>query len=299
MKNFWDVFVKYFGNSNPDYNREATEVADIPGLNKFWKYFWSFELPVAEDDGVIGAGTTAAAFAVSWCQTPMKAFLAWLSLECNEAKRQEVFAELHDYAAFAEASADAVDLCMVNDAKNLLERLLDEGFKIPGDIVWDVLDSFRSFKPSHRFNKNELDYLGYVYSLWAHGKDSSHPRMRGDRYDYARRESWEAGSKRAQAEIAGPLQLDNVHGFTHIFNRAYDIKIRKLENKDDEHVFFVISATNYGEEMEPDAFGIGPAPFVCSKAEGYDKLFFIQEKVYKPKFTCYIYATGQELEFNL
>jgi len=299
MKNFRDVFGQYLSTSHADYNREATYVAEIPGLKKFWDYFWSYELPTSEEDGIIAAGCTAAAFAVSHAQTPMHAFLAWLSLECGAAKRYDVYAELHDYAAFAESSADAVDLCMVNDAKNLLERLLDEGFKVPGTIVWDVLDSFRSFKPSHRFNKNELDYLGYVYNLWVHGKDSSHPRMRVDRYSYDRREAWEAGSKRAQAEIAGPLQLDHVNGFTHIFNRAYDIKIRKLENKDGEHVFFVISAQNYGEEMEPDEFGVGPAPFVCSKAEGRDKLFFIQQRVYKPKLTCYIYATGQELEFNL
>lgn len=300
MKNFRDVFSKYLPTSNADYNREAAYVAEIPGLKKFWDYFWSYELPTSEEDGIIAAGCTAAAFAVSHAQTPMHAFLAWLSLECGAAKMYDVYAELHDYAAFCESSGDAVDLCMVNDAYNLMMRLVDEGFKIPADIVVDVMDSFRSFKPSHRYNTNELDYIGHWYTLWELGRDCSHPGMRLKRYKTAElREAWETGAKRAQAEITGPLQVDHVNGFTRIFSRGYDIKIRRLEHEQDDKVFFVIDAKNYGEDMDPKEFGVGPAPFVVTYS-GHDKLYYISKPVDRPTaYRCYIYGTGQEIEFTI
>lgn len=300
MKNFRDVFNQYLSTSNADYNREAAYVAEIDRLKRFWDYFWYYQLPETDEDGVIPAGCMAAAFAVSHAQTPIKAFLAWLSLECDAAKRQDVYAELHDYAAFCEAAGAVEDLTMVNDAYNLMMRLIDEGFKIPAEIVVDVMDSFRSFKPSHRYNDLEVDYLGGWYTLWELGKAYSHPGMRLKRYKTAElREAWETGAKRAQAEIDGPLQVGQIHGFTHVFSRGYDIKIRRLTHEQDDKVFFVIDAKNYGEDMDPKEFGVGPAPFVVTYS-GHDKLYYISKAVDKPTtYKCYIYGTGQEISFTI
>ena len=300
MKNFRDVFSKYLSTLNPEYNREASYVAEIGRLKRCWDYFWDYQLPETDDDGVIPAGCIAAAFAVSHAQTPMQTFLAWLSLECGAAKRYDVYAELHDYAALCEASGDAADLTMVNDAYNLLMRLLDEGFKIPVGIVVDVMDSYRSFKPSHRYTIPEVDYLGDWYALWELGKDFSHPGMRLKRYKTAElREAWATGAKRAHAEITGPLQVDHVNGFTRIYSRGYDIKIRRLTHEQDDKVFFVIDAKNYGDDMEPTEFGVGPSPFVVTYS-GHDKLYYISKAVDKPTtYKCYIYGTGQEISFTI
>lgn len=300
MKNFRDVFNKYFPTSNTAYNREATYVADIDRLEKFWRYFWEYKLPESDEDGVIPAGCMAAAFAVSHAQTPMKSFLAWLSLECGAAMRQSVFEELHDYAVLAASSGDPVDLCMVNDAHNLLKRLVDEGFKLPSDIIVDVMDAYRSFKPAHRFDSDDVDYIGGWYTLFAYGNDCSHPGMRLKRYkDLERQEAWKSGAKRAQAEIDGPLSVSQLNGFIRISSRGYDIKIRRLTHEQDGKVFFVIDAKNYGDDMEPTEFGVGPAPFVVTYS-GHDKLYYISKAVDKPTtYKCYIYGTGQKIDFTI
>lgn len=300
MKNFRDVFGRYLPTLNPAYNRESAYVADVDHLKRFWDYFWEYPLPESDDDGIIPAGCMAAAFAVSHAQTPMHAFLAWLSLECDAKMRQAAFEDLHDYAALCESSGDAVDLCMVNDAYNLLMRLVDEGFKIPADIVVDVMDSYRSFKPAHRYGAMEVNYLGHWYTLWELGKDCSHPGMRIQRYKNAElREAWEEGAKRAQAEIDGPLSVSQINGFTRVSSRGYDIKIRRLETEQDDKVFFVIDAKNYGEDMDPKEFGVGPVPFVVTYS-GHDKLYYISKPVDKPTtYRCYIYGTGQEIEFTI